>query len=250
LRSFLGTVLVLAVVGVALAGASYYVLRDHPPYGVLAAALALVEALALGVVHGGQRAFLGTLTRGLRSLQLGRTAVRLLFERLLGLAAGQEVGEHGGRMARTLERLPLAQAEKRLNQVVTGLANAPATGGGLTGWFRRWLQKKLLGRVQRYTLARFRQEGTEHEGVDLLKLQTELEEQIDERLSMSLKASLTWWTLVVAVGLPGLVLAETYGRHFRRVPFLCCGTLSRLPFSCENSSWVEGPCLNQRSKIT
>ncbi len=210
LRSFLGTVLVLLVLGLVLAGMSYYLLGDHPGYGLLAAALALAESLALGVLLGGQRALLSALIQGIRSLGLGRTAVQLLFEHLLGISGEQEFGARGGTIARTVEHLPLAQAEERLNQVVRDLLRAPAAGSKATGWIRRRLEAKLVGSVQKYTLARFREEGAQQGGVDLRKVQQTLEGRVDDWVMAKLQAGRTGWTVLVSVGLPTLVLVQTY----------------------------------------
>src|SRR5262245_41015553 len=72
LRSFVGTVLVFTLVGVVLAGLSYYVLREHHwIYGVTAVALALLEAVTAGVVLGAKRAVVLAVAHGLGSLRLG-----------------------------------------------------------------------------------------------------------------------------------------------------------------------------------
>ena len=53
LRTFLRTVLALTLAGVVLAGVSYLFLREHPwPYGVIAAAVALIESITTGFVLG------------------------------------------------------------------------------------------------------------------------------------------------------------------------------------------------------
>jgi len=209
-RSFLGTVAVLLAAGLALAGCASYLLREHPAYGLVVGAVALAEALAAGVLLGGKRALVTALAHGLRSLRLGRSAVRLLFGRGLGVSPEQEFGGRGGRVVQGVERLPLAQAEQRLGDAVRALLSAPPSGGGLTGWFRRRLQAGLLGRVQGDTLARFREEGARHGGGDLLRGQADLEGRIGDLLLGWVRAGLNLWTALVVVGLPALVLAQSY----------------------------------------
>src|SRR4051812_36750670 len=94
-RSFLTTLLLVLVFGIILAGASYYFLRDHPLYGVLAVVVALAESLAVGVLFGAKRAVVTALAHGFRTLGLGRRVVGTIFDRLSG--------ERGERVAQRLE---------------------------------------------------------------------------------------------------------------------------------------------------
>ena len=113
--AFVGTVLGLTLVGILLAGLSYYFVREHHGiYGVVAVALAFIESMAAGFILGAKRAVAMAVVQGLGSLHLGRSFVHLVFERMPGIAAGEEAGERGAD-SRTLERLPLAQAEELLN---------------------------------------------------------------------------------------------------------------------------------------
>jgi hypothetical protein len=207
LRSFLGTLLVVSLAGALLAAASAYLLRHHPLYASIAAVLAVAEAVIAGILLGGKRAVVMALVHGLHSLQLGQTAVRLVFTRLLGVAESQESGSRDGAVVLAAERLPLAQAESRLTAAVNHLLAAPAGEGG---WFRRRVQAVLLKTVQRFTLARFREEGGRSGGVDLAKVLGELESRADEMLLRGVKGGLKLWTAVVVLGLPALVFAQTY----------------------------------------
>jgi hypothetical protein len=204
LRSFLGTLLIVFLAGVVLAAVSAYLLRDHPLYASIAAVIALAEALASGIVLGGKRALVMALVHGVRSFHLGRSAVRLVFERLLGVSAADPFGERGG-MARLAERLPLAQVERSLTSVAERLG-AEEQGGRL----RRTIHARLIGMVRKYTLARFREENARHGGVDLARVQAELEEKIDDRLVSRLRSGLNLWTAAVVCGLPLVVAVQTY----------------------------------------
>jgi hypothetical protein len=210
-RSFVCTLLGLLALGVILAACSYFILAQrHPVYGVLAALVALLGCLAVGVVLGAKRAPVMALVHGLRKHRLGALSVRLIFERLLGVHAEQAFGERGGVVARAVERLPLAQAEKRLDEAVTELLDAPAQGGGLAGRIRRRLQNILLRAVRKYTLARFREEDAQHGGIDLVRVQAEMGERIDGLLIGKLKRGINLWTGLILVGLPVQVIALDY----------------------------------------
>lgn len=207
LRSFAATLFALTAAGVVLAGLSYFFLRGHHwLYGVVAAVVALVEAVTTGVVLGGKRAVAMALAYGLGRLRLGAALVRLVFDRMLGVADGQEAGERGGRIAQGLERLPLAQADERLAAAVRGLTGDAGQGG----WLRRTIRARLLEAVRKYTLARFREEGPRHGGVDLLKVKEELERTVDDVLVDKVRGGLRLWTVLVIIGLPAVVAAQTY----------------------------------------
>jgi hypothetical protein len=210
-RSFLLTLLFMLLLGAVLAIASYWILSGpHWVYGVVAALAALGECVILGVVLAAKRAIAVTSIYGLRKYQIGRAAVHLIFGRLLGVTAEEVHGERGGWLARTAERLPLSQAEKRLDEAIHGIINASSEDGGLTGWLRRRVQNRLLGAVHRYTLARFREEDAQHGGVDLVKVQSDLGERIDGMLIGKLRGGINVWTIAVLIGLPGQILAVVY----------------------------------------
>lgn len=199
-RSFLGTLLAVGFAGVVLAAASAYLLRGWPVYAWVAAGVALAESLVAGSLLGGRRAVVMALVHGVRTHRVGRSAVRFLFERLLGVTTAG-----GGGLARAADRLPLAEAERRLAAVVGGLIGE---GGG--GWVRRRIQARLLAGVEKYTLSRFREQGAGEGGVDLARMQAVIEETVDDRLVGRLRAGLNLWTMLVVCGLPATVFAETY----------------------------------------
>lgn len=207
LRTFLSTLLVLTLTGVVLAALSYYFLRDqHWIYGAIAVVVALIESVATGVVLGFKRAVALAVAHGLGSLRLGRSLVRLVFERMLGVAGEKEIGERGGRIVQGLERIPLAQAEQLLTSAVRNVTGDATTGG----WLRRKIQGRLLEMVRKYTLARFREEGARHGGIDLLTLKVELEQTVDDRLVQKVRGGLRLWTALVVLGLPLVVAVQTW----------------------------------------
>lgn len=198
-KSFAGTLAVFTLAGGVLAAASYYFLRDHPVYAAVGAAVAVAEGIITEVVLGVKRAGVLSVAHGLGRLRLGRSLVQLVFDRILKVAdteATSVIGERGGR---------LVQADERLTEAVHGLA-----GDSEGGWVRRTLRAKLLGMVHRYTLARFRQEGAAHGGVDLLKVRTELEDTIDDTMVGRVRGGLTVWTVLTVIGLPFVVAVQTW----------------------------------------
>jgi hypothetical protein len=209
LRSFALTVVCMILFGFVLAGVSYYLASQTSTLrGVLAALIAIPVSTVAGFIVAGQRAVAVALIRGLRQHRFGETLVRAVFERLLGVSGQHAMGERGGFVAQSVERLPLAQAEARLNDAVTALLQAPAEGGGLTGWLRRRLQARLLRAVRDITLARFRAEGAEHGGVDLVNVQTELGARADglvinhlRRGTVRMTAGIILVTVVVVIGI-------------------------------------------------
>jgi hypothetical protein len=207
LRSFVSTLLALTLAGVVLAGLSYYFLREHHRvYGAIAAAVALTESVTAGVVFGAKRAVVMAVAQGLGTLRLGQSLVRLVFERIPGVAGGKEFGPRGDRIARGLERLPLAQAEALLSGAVRSVTGDVQEGG----WLRQKIQARLLGAVRRYTLVRFREEGARHGGIDLLKMKAEVGRTVDDALVRKVRGGLRLWTALIVVGLPFVVAAQTW----------------------------------------
>jgi hypothetical protein len=211
IRSFCATMLLILGVGVVLAAGTYLLLAQHQPwYGVIGGLAAMLEAIIVGLVWASKRAVLMALAQGLKEYRLGRAAVRLIFERLLGVDGQEQLGEREGRVAKTLERIPLAQAEKRLREAVQGVLDSPAEKGGLLSWGKRWLQARLLRYVEAFTLARCRERGTEQGGIDLFLVQMELESRLDEVLAARLTGGLRLWTVLMLLGLPAQVFATVY----------------------------------------
>jgi len=100
--------------------------------------------------------------------------------------------------------------ERWLNQAVQGLLAPQSADGSSKGWLRRKLEGRLLRMVQKYTLARFRDEDAQYGGVNLAKVQAELETLVDEVLVAKLKHGVNFWTAIVLVLLPLQVVAAVY----------------------------------------
>lgn len=207
LRSFVLTVLALTLLGGVLAGVSYFFLRDYPwYYGGIAAVAAIIESLTVGVLLGMKRAMASAATHGLGTLRLGRSVVRLVFERILGIAEEEESTERGGKISEQFKRLPLAQAEELLGSAVRDVIGDAEQGG----WLRRKIGRRLLEAIRKYTLARFREEGAEHGGIDLLKVKEELEQTVDDVLLEKVRGGLRLGTVLMITGLLFVVAVQTW----------------------------------------
>lgn len=206
-RSFAGTFAIGMVGGIVLAGISWSLIRPQSTgYALLAAGLAMVEAIAAATFLAGQRAVLSATARGLETFHLGGSVIRLIFDRINGPAVTEGENPSGGRIAQGLERLPLARAEELLNGGVRSVLGDPAAGGGL----RRMIHSRLVTLIGKYTLSRFRAADAEHGGIEVPKLRDELERTVDSALARKVRASRLVPTLLVAVGLPLVVAAQTW----------------------------------------
>jgi hypothetical protein len=206
-RTFFGTVFAAVLGGLALSALSYIALREqHWVYGTLAVALAMVEALVAGLVLGGKRAMAMGTVDSITRLQLGRVFVGSLFDRIMNLVEGEQAGERGHVVTKGAERIPLAKAEDLLRRAVQKLTGD--TEGA--GWLRRKIQTRLTTTVEKYTLARFRDENAQHGGVDLVKVREELERMADNALAQRLLGGVKAATMLVAIGLPLLVALQTW----------------------------------------
>jgi hypothetical protein len=206
LRAFVTTLAAFAAAGAVLAGVAYYFLREPKlAYGILGAVVALAESLATGFFLGLARAKAATVAHALGKLRLGRSLVALVFDRMLGVAGG-DPGERDGKVARGLERVPLAKAEEWLTRAARGVIGEPES----VGWLRRRVRTALTKAVHRYTLARFRADGTAHGGVDLLKVRGELEDTIDDALVAKVRGGLRVWLWLAILGLPAAIAAQIY----------------------------------------
>lgn len=205
-RSFASTVLAFTLLGGGLAGLSFAVLYEEEwMYGVVAAAAALAEGVTVGIVLGVKRAVLMAAMEGLSRWRLGRAVVQLLFEQMLGVSGDAEFGERGGKAARTLERLPLAQADELLSGAIRRMSGDAEQGG----WLRRKVRERLLAGVHKFTLARFREEGAAQPGIHIRKVQADLAQTVDETLLRTARGELRRWTMLALIGLPCVAAAQT-----------------------------------------
>jgi hypothetical protein len=195
LQAFLRTALGMMVLAVVLAGVAFAIAFDGVWWrGALAVVLTLVDAGVIGGILSVKRAVLGALSRGLQQQHLGQRAALLVFS-------------PDGPLGKVAERVPLAEAERRLRSAVEGLLGQAAQQTGVRAWFARGLQANLLGGIEQVTLARFRADAAEHGGgVDLAKVGAELGDRADQLLFSKVHGAANRLTALLAAGASGLAV--------------------------------------------
>lgn len=168
--AFASSALATAVLGLGVCAVSFlFASKRSTLHGVFALAIALALFTALGLVLAVKRAILAALLHGFEKLQLGERTTRALFLRILA-------GETGAAIQRAAERVPLDVAEGKLR----GAVDALVAEDRASGLFRRRIRAAAIDKVAIVTLARFRDEGARHGGVDLVKVRDELAARIDQ----------------------------------------------------------------------
>src|SRR4051812_38559186 len=168
LRVLTRTALGMLALAVVLSGVAFAIAFDGVWWrGALAVLLALVNAGAIGGVLAVKRAILGGLLRGLQDQQLGRRAALLVFS-------------PEGPLGRVAERIPLAEAERRLRSAVDSALGRSAQERGFRAAIARSMHARLLQGIEQVTLKRFRAEASEHGGVEPAKVCLELGERANQ----------------------------------------------------------------------
>lgn len=180
LTAFLRTTVGMVCLGTGLAVTAFVMAtRVSPLHGLLAACIAVVGCTVIGVILATKRAVSASLIRGVGELQLGKQTTQWLFAQMLGVDESAELGSRGGAVATTLERLPLAQAEQRLAEVVHRAVAPDPAATGVRAWLQRKLVARLLGAIAQVTVARFRSAAAAAGGIDLIRVRDELAERMD-----------------------------------------------------------------------
>jgi hypothetical protein len=174
-----------------VAGVSYEVAADgNWKHGLAGMALGLVTCGICGGLLTAKRVALSAVKAAIQKARLGKKMLALVFERMLAVNAKDNFMERGGSVAKTVERLPLAQAEARLKSVVDSLVDAPEAGGGFRGWIKRSVQEALVRRVEAVTLAEFRESGAGEGGVDLAVTHHKLGDLVDNKIVAGIDAAM------------------------------------------------------------
>lgn len=198
LKALLKTVFGMLLLGALVTSLTvYFSAQGSWLRGLIAAVLSLV---ALGVCTGilaVKNAIMRGLLHGLQKLSLGTRLLKVLFGQL-GVTEASEQGDRAGALGRTIEKLPLRDAEQRLSGAVKSLLDARAQQTGLRAWLSRKLMTTVLEKIEKLTLARFRSEDAAHGGVDLLVVRDELATGIDQTLAKGITAQLNKVNLLIA----------------------------------------------------
>lgn len=185
LRALASSLLVgLGLTGIAMLLAAYFGSRHGELWPRLVAA-GLVGAIGATatVMIASKRAVFEVVGVALTQLALGTTLFRLVFNHILRIDDQTERGERLGVVGGTLEtRIPLAQAEQRLQNAVASIISDGHGISGIRGWLLGRVRRVLLRLVAKLTLARFRAEGQAQGAVDLIKVRDELGQGVDSLL--------------------------------------------------------------------
>lgn len=218
LKSFFATTAgMIVLTGLVMIGC-VVINRDAGGWAMLAAGgLALLVGAVAGWLLAVKRAVTGALAHALVKLGLGERAMRMIFERMLGVHAEMAHGERGHHVAQKAERLPLREAEQRLRGVVDSLVAERAAKQGVRAFFARKIRDSALRRVEQITLAEFRKEDASHGGVDLVKVREDLGARIDSLAGDAVGAAAKKVTLL-AIG--GVLLLSIGGAFAIREIFV------------------------------
>lgn len=211
LRTVFGMVLLGVVVTVATVA---YVAQGSWLRGGIAAAVLLVALAVVTGILAVKNAVMRGLLHGLQKLALGKRVLGVLFAKL-GVTDDSTQGERAGALGRTVERVPLRDAEARLRGAVNAVLAERAEKTGVRAWLARKLIASAVTRIEAITLARFRSEDAQAGGVDLLVVRDELSTTIDQTLASTISSKLNVLNVaiaglyvvlaaLIAVGLPRL----------------------------------------------
>ncbi len=203
LKALLRTVAGMVLFGVTVTVAVVWISSNGSwVRGALAAVCCLVAlAIVTGIVAV-KNAVLRGLLAGVEKIALGQKLFRLVFDQL-GVSEESVQGERAGGVGRALERLPLREAEAKLEGAVTAVLGQHSLERGVRAWLSRKLMAAALARVRSVTLARFRTQQAQLGGVDLLAVRNELGGAIDGLIARQVAAHLAKLNLLIA----GLYLA-------------------------------------------
>ncbi|MEW6433975.1 MAG: hypothetical protein AB1730_20940 [Myxococcota bacterium] len=194
LRTVVGMVLLGVVVTIATVA---YVAQGSWVRGGIAAALVLVALAIVTGILAVKNAVMRGLLHGLQKLALGKRVLGVLFAKL-GVTEDSTQGERAGAIGRTLERVPLRDAETKLRGAVNAVLSERAEKTGVRAWMARKLIAAAVTRIEAITLARFRTQDAKAGGVDLLVVRDELSTTIDETLASTIASKLNALNLAVA----------------------------------------------------
>ncbi|MFO0579550.1 MAG: hypothetical protein U1A78_36595 [Polyangia bacterium] len=202
LRSTLGTLFLAAL----LLGGAYYIASRNPHgHPLVAVLITFIACLILGTMLVIKRTVLAALRFGIARLQLGQRTVGALFARALGVqpADAAQAGERGNLLARTVERLPLAQLETKLRDAASFLRSE---AGGARGFLLGRLHRMLVDKVESVTLSRLRAEGEQAGGIDVIKVRDELSAGIESRLLGMVDGMMMKFTVLLVLAMAGIAL--------------------------------------------
>jgi hypothetical protein len=195
LRVMMRTALGMMLLALILSGVAFYIAYEGTWWhGVLAVLLTLVNAAILGSILSVKRAVLGALARGLQKQKLGQSVASMVFK-------------PDGPLGKVADRVPLAEAERRLRSAVEAVLSKRAQQTGLRARFARSIQTRCLEGIEQVTLTRFRADAAEQGGgVDLAKIGAELGDRADQLLFNKVHGAANKLTAVMMLASSGIAV--------------------------------------------
>ncbi len=157
-------------------------------WGALASPLALKRGIAAGIAAAIERS------------APGQAVLRELFDRMLAVDDASVMGQRGGGAVRTVENLPLRDAEQALKRAVGELLDVPLEGEGTRGGLRRRMRDALVERIEALTLTGLREADTGGAGVDLMKVRNQVGAGLDARLAVGALEAAAHFTRLIVIG--------------------------------------------------
>lgn len=235
IREFFRWLILIGIFGLGLAGISTALLADNFVYAAIVFTITLAETLAIGILLSGKRAIFRTVLAAIQDGKPLRKIVRKLFDQIIlgpesdselesGNApavesetdSGIETGykpNSGSKPAvgRTIEKIPFAEAERRMNEAVSGFLKSKQDSNRLRDRLKSRAESRLLKMIQKSTLARFRKQESETGEIDLKLVRAELEDSADSLIAQKAESAIRLWTIGVLIGLPIVVAIQTWG---------------------------------------
>ncbi|HSG73407.1 MAG TPA: hypothetical protein VLA12_23530, partial [Planctomycetaceae bacterium] len=191
IREFFRWLILIGIFGLGLAGISTALLADNFVYAAIVFTITLAETLAIGILLSGKRAIFRTVLAAIQDGKPLRKIVRKLFDQIiLGPEAESEIESKddpevepelhpkietetklnsGSKPAvgRAIEKIPFAEAERRMNEAVSGFLKSKQDSNRLRDRLKSRAESRLLKMIQKTTLARFRKQESETGEIDL-----------------------------------------------------------------------------------
>lgn len=227
IREFFRWLILIGIFGLGLAGISTALLADNFVYAALVFTITLAETVAIGIFLSGKRVIFRTVLSAIQDGKPIRKIVRKLFDQIiLGPDSESEIesentpeGESETKLnsrsksavGRTIEKIPFAEAERRMNEAVSGFLKSKQDSNRLRDRLKSRAERRLLKMIQKTTLARFRKQESETGEIDLKLVRAELEESVDTLIAQKAESAIRLWTIGVLIGLPIVVALQAWG---------------------------------------
>lgn len=208
-KTLLTTLAIFLLVGVLMALFALRPPRDSQGLAMLAAVVILAEAVVVGAFLGLKRGLLLAIAHAVSTRKMGAALTAKIFDTALGVGVGAgAMGDRGGTVAKSLERIPLAQAEGLLKSAIDRVIAESEEPAGALARIGQYVRRRAVDAIGKYTLTRFREADTKSGGIDLALVRRELEPKIDGVVLERVQGSARLWMAIGVLGLPVAVYVQ------------------------------------------